>query len=189
MVGDHFFLGLIGLLAVERLFEQWLSRRHAKAAFRAGAIEAGRGHYPALVLLHAAFLGSCVLELELFHPAAPRPVEEAALAAAILAQALRYWAVVSLGDRWNTRIIVWPDGAPVRRGPYRWMRHPNYMAVILELAAVPMVHGCFRTAIAFSLGNAMLLGIRIPVEEQALGEAYRTAFADQPRLLPGRAHE
>ena len=182
------FLGLIGLLAAERLLEQWLSRRHARAAFGAGAIEAGRGHYPAMVLFHGAFLGSCVLELELFRPSAPSPVEDAALAVAILAQALRYWAVFTLGDRWNTRIIVWPGGAPVLRGPYRWMRHPNYLAVILEPAAVPMVHGCFRTAIAFSVGNALLLAIRIPAEEQALGETYRAAFGATRRFVPGRYH-
>jgi len=183
------FTGLLAALAGERILELWLSRRNAQRAFRAGAVEAGRGHYPAIVAFHTAFLASCFLELEVFHPTAPPLVEDAALAVAVLAQALRYWAIVTLGERWNSRIIVWPDRAPVRSGPYRFLRHPNYLAIIAELAAFPMIHGCFRTAIAFSLGNAMLLGIRIPVEEQALGEAYRTAFADQPRLLPGRAHE
>jgi methyltransferase len=189
VIGGRFFVALVGLLAAERLFELLLSRRHARAAFQAGAIEAGRGHYPVIVLFHTAFLASCVLELALFHPAAPAVVEDCALAVAVLAQALRYWAILTLGDRWNTRIIVWPagpDAAPVQRGPYRFMRHPNYLAVIVELAAFPMVHGCFRTAIAFTLGNAMLLAIRIPAEERALGEAYRTAFATTRRFVPGR---
>jgi methyltransferase len=188
VIGREGFVALIALLGLERLFELGLSRRHAKAAFRAGAVEVGSGHYLALVVFHTAFLGSCLLELELLHPSAPSLVEDCALAVAILAQILRYWAILSLRDHWNTRIIVWPQGAPVRRGPYRWMRHPNYLAVILELAAVPMVHGCFRTAIAFTLGNAILLAIRIPVEERALGEAYRAAFASTRRFVPGRSH-
>ena len=185
MIGGRLFLGLIALLACERLFELWLSRAHARAAFRAGAHEIGRRHYRAMALFHAAFLGSCVLELIRFRPSAPAAVEDLALVVALAAQGLRYWAVAALGPRWNTRILVWPDAPPVRRGPYRWLRHPNYLAVILELAAVPMVHGCFRTAIVFSLGNALLLAIRIPAEEHALGDSYRTAFASTPRLLPG----
>jgi methyltransferase len=188
VIRGWFFLALVELLAVERLFELWLSRRHARAAFQAGGVEVGRSHYPVIVLFHTAFLASCVLELELFRPSAPAAIEDCALVVAILAQVLRYWTVATLGNRWNTRIIVWPDDAPVRRGPYRWMRHPNYLAVILELAAVPMVHGCFRTAIAFTLGNAVLLAIRIPAEERALGEAYRTAFGSTRRFVPGRSH-
>ncbi len=189
VIGKGVFLGLVGLLALERLFEQSLSRRHARVAFRAGALEAGGGHYPAMVLFHTAFLVSCVVELELFHPSAPAAVEDAALTAAVLAQALRYWAVLTLGERWNTRILVWPDSAPVRRGPYRWLRHPNYLAVIVELAAVPMVHGCFRTAVVFTLGNALLLAVRIPAEERALGESYRALFRSTRRFVPGPNHD
>jgi len=186
VVSDRLFLGCIAALAGERLFELWLSRRHRRAALRAGAVEAGRGHYLAMVLFHSAFLASCIVELTVWHPAAPATVEDLALAVALAAQGLRYWAVFTLGERWNSRIIVWPDRAPVTAGPYRFVRHPNYLAIVLEMSAVPMIHGCFRTAISFTLGNAMLLAIRIPAEERALGEAYRTAFAGTPRFLPGR---
>jgi methyltransferase len=102
----------------------------------------------------------------------------------LFAQGLRYWAVATLGDRWNVRVIVWPDSAPVTHGPYRWIRHPNYVAVIAEMALVPLIHGAYWTALAFSAGNAALLWVRIRVEEQALGESYSHAFGQRPRFIP-----
>jgi methyltransferase len=182
-IGSRTYLALIAALAGERLFELWLSRRNGRAAARAGAIEVRQPHTRAIVLFHAAFIFSCIFELLLFHPAAPAAIEDAALGVALLAEAVRYWAVLTLGERWNARIVVWPDRLPVTSGPYRFLRHPNYVAIVLEMAAIPMIHGCLRTAIAFSLGNAMLLAIRIPAEERALGEGYRAAFADKPRFL------
>ena len=101
-----------------------------------------------------------------------------------MAQALRYWAIASLGEYWNTRIIVVPGLPPVTRGPYRFLRHPNYVAVVLELAAVPLIHGAWVTALVFSLGNALLLWVRIRAEETALGSAYAQTFADKPRFIP-----
>ena len=96
--------------------------------------------------------------------------------------------MVTLGERWNARIIVWPNRGPELGGPYRFVRHPNYLAIVLELVSVPLIHGCFRTAIAFSLGNVVLLSIRIPAEERALGETYRIAFAAKRRFFPRRSH-
>jgi len=87
---------------------------------------------------------------------------------ALVAQALRYWAIASLGDRWNTRIIVVPGLEPVTRGPYRFLRHPNYVAVVLELAAVPLIHGAWVTAAVFTLGNALLLLVRIRADEAVI---------------------
>ncbi len=101
------------------------------------------------------------------------------------AQALRYWAIATLGWRWNTRIVVVPGTAPVTAGPYRWVRHPNYVAVIAEMIALPLVHGAWLTALVFSVGNALLLRVRIRAEEQALGEPWQHAFAGRPRFVPG----
>jgi methyltransferase len=187
-IGGRTYLALIAALAGERLFELWLSRRNAKAAARAGAVEVRQPHTRAIVLFHTAFIFSCIFELLLFHPAAPALVEDAALVVSLLAEALRYWAVLTLGERWNARIVVWPDRPPVVGGPYRFLRHPNYLAIVLEMAAIPMIHGCVRTAVVFSLGNALLLAIRIPAEERALGEAYRATFADKARFFPRRPH-
>ena len=103
----------------------------------------------------------------------------------LAAQALRYWAIATLGWRWNTRIVVVPGAAPVTAGPYRWVRHPNYVAVIAEMLALPLVHGAWLTAAVFSLGNALLLRVRIRAEEQALGTSWQQAFAGRPRFVPG----
>ncbi|MBV8139213.1 MAG: hypothetical protein JO121_26825, partial [Deltaproteobacteria bacterium] len=107
-----------------------------------------------------------------------------AIVAELFAQFLRYWVIFTLGSRWNTRIIVWPDAQPVTSGPFRFARHPNYLAVAIEIVAVPLIGGAWITAIVFSLGNAILLMVRIPAEERALGQPYAGAFAELPRFLP-----
>ena len=105
----------------------------------------------------------------------------------MLAQALRYWAITTLGPRWNTRVIVLPGSAPVTGGPYRFVRHPNYVAVVAELFFLPLVHGAWWTALFFSLANAWLLTVRIRVEERALGDLWQRHFAEAPRFVPGGA--
>ena len=103
--------------------------------------------------------------------------------------ALRYWAITSLGDRWTTRVFVVPGEPPVAKGPYRWLRHPNYLAVITEVAVLPLIHGAWWTAIAFSIGNALVLRTRIRVEEEALAKHsdYQGVFGERPRIVPGRS--
>ncbi|MGH7865790.1 MAG: isoprenylcysteine carboxyl methyltransferase family protein [Candidatus Binataceae bacterium] len=179
------YLILLAALAVERIWELTMARRNARAGFARGAIEVGGGHYRVMVALHIVFLVSCALEA-LTVAALPRLVVQwSALAAAFLAQALRYWAISTLGDRWNTRIIVFRATAPVTRGPYRFIRHPNYVAVVIEMFAVPAIAGCWFTAILFSIANAILLAVRIRAEERALGENYAHAFSKRPRFIPG----
>jgi len=178
------YLTFLGLLALERLLELFLSRRNARQAVAAGAIEAGRGHYPVMVAFHSLFLLSCAAEVLLVPRAFPGALGWAALGVAVLAQGLRYWAVVSLGPRWNTRVLVWPGVPPVTSGPYRFLRHPNYLAVVLEMVAVPLVDGAWVTALVFSLGNLLLLAVRIRSEEKALGPSWAEAFVGRGRLLP-----
>lgn len=178
------YFAFLGLLALERLVELFLSRRNARLALAAGAIEAGRGHYPVMVGFHSLFLLCCAAEVLLFPRSFPGALGWVALGVALLAQALRYWAVVSLGPRWNTRVLVWPGIAPVTSGPYRFLRHPNYLAVVLEMAAVPLVFGAWVTALVFSLGNLVLLAVRIRSEEKALGPSWAEAFVGRGRLLP-----
>jgi methyltransferase len=181
---EVFFLALLGALACERLFELWLSARNRHRRLAAGAHEFGRGHYVLMATLHTLFLFSCAGELLAFRPVWHWTWSVAFLAMALAAQGLRYWAVASLGERWNTRVIARPGEPPVIKGPYRFVRHPNYVAVALELLSVPLIAGCWRTAVAFSLGNVALLAVRIPAEERAMGDAYREAFAHRPRFLP-----
>jgi methyltransferase len=182
------YLILLALLVVERIFELDRAGRNARLAFQHGAVEVGQAHYRVMVAFHALFIASCAIEATLFPHSLPRAVPWLALSAEIVAQALRYWAVTTLGDRWNTRIIVSPERAPVTGGPYRFMRHPNYLAVVIEIAAVPMIGGAIFTAIAFSIGNALILAVRIPAEERAMGGRYAEALGSRRRFFPGLRH-
>jgi len=184
VTSQDLYLGFLGLLGLERLGELLLSLRNARRARAAGAVEAGRGHYPVMVAFHSLFLLCCGAEVMLVPRSFPGVLGWAALAVAVLAQALRYWAVASLGVRWNTRVLVWPGVPPVTSGPYRFLRHPNYLAVVLEMVAVPLVYGAWVTAVVFSLGNILLLRVRIRSEEKALGPSWAEAFVGRPRLLP-----
>ncbi len=180
------YLLLLLLIVVERVFELFISRRNARSALAQGAIEVGHGHYRAMVAMHTLFLVACFVESVLdVHDDWPI-VSTVALVATFIAQFLRYAVVVTLGERWNTRIVVMPEAAPVTRGIYRWMRHPNYVAVIIEMAALPLIRACWVTAIGFSIANALILRVRIPAEEQALGASYSEAFGGVARFLPWR---
>jgi len=141
-----------------------------------------------MVLFHTAFLVACAVEPLALHRPFPGLLGYATFGGALAAQLLRYWAISTLGERWNTRIIFVPGDTPVTAGPYRYIRHPNYVAVILEFLCLPLIHGGYLTALLFSLGNAALLFVRIRAEEQALGAEYQRAFASRPRFLPGNSH-
>ncbi|MEV7181396.1 isoprenylcysteine carboxyl methyltransferase family protein [Kitasatospora sp. NPDC093679] len=160
---------LVLLVAAERLVELVVARRNAAWSLARGGTEHGRGHYPPMVLLHKALLVGCLLEPALlarpFVPALGVPM----LLLVLAAQGLRWWCIASLGPRWNTRVIVVPGLPLVTRGPYRWLRHPNYLAVVVEGAALPLVHSAWLTAGAFTVLNLWLLGVRIRCEEAALG--------------------
>jgi methyltransferase len=178
--------GYLALLVVERMVELVLSSRNARRSLAAGAVESGRGHYPTMVLFHAGFLVAAAAE-PVF---APRPwplgLSLAALGVALAAQGLRWWAVATLGSRWTTRIVVHPGAPLVTTGPYRFLRHPNYVAVALELAAIPLIGGAVVTALVATMGNALLLAVRIPAEERALGAGWERSFEGLRRFLPGR---
>lgn len=164
------FTGLVLLVGFERLAELVVSRRHAAWAFARGGIEQGRGHYPVMVVLHSGLLVGAVAEVWL----SDRPFEPALgwvmLGVVVLAQALRWWCIATLGNQWNTRVIVVPGLPLVRRGPYRFLSHPNYVAVVAEGLALPLVHSAWITALVFTVANAALLAERIRVENLALRE-------------------
>ena len=184
VISEALYLGFLGLLAAERIGELVISRRNAAWAFARGGVEAGRGHYPVMAAFHTLFLGACAGEVLLLGRSFPGALGWGALGAALAAQGLRYWAVQALGARWNTRVIVVPGLAPVTGGPYRLLRHPNYVAVAVEMAAVPLIHGAWWTAVVFSAGNALLLWVRVRAEENALGPGWEAAFAGRPRFVP-----
>lgn len=186
MTSKDLYLLFLGLIAAERLVELAISRRNARAAFARGGVEVGRRHFRVMSAVHSLFLVSCAAEVLLLDRPFPGAPGVAAFAGALGAQGLRYWAIATLGPRWNVRIIFVPGEPPITSGPYRLVRHPNYVAVIAELALVPLIHGAWLTALLFSAGNAALLYVRIRSEEQALGSPYADAFAHRPRFVPGR---
>ena len=162
----------LGAVVVERIVELLVSKAHADALLRRGAVEYGRGHYPWMVALHTAFLAGCALEPLVAHrpfvPALGYPM----LALALGAQALRWWAIRTLGVHWNTRVIVVPSSRRIVAGPYRFFPHPNYVAVVVEGFALPLVHTAWITAVVFTVLNAGLLTVRIRAENDALTAAY-----------------
>ncbi|MEU3492547.1 isoprenylcysteine carboxyl methyltransferase family protein [Kitasatospora cineracea] len=159
---------LIALVAVERLAELLVARRNAAWSLARGGVEYGRGHYPAMVALHTALLAGCLLEVHFaarpFVPVLGWPM----LVLALGAQGLRWWCIRTLGPRWNTRVIVVPGLPLVAGGPYRWLRHPNYLAVVVEGFALPLVHTAWATALCFTLLDAWLLATRLRCEDAAL---------------------
>ena len=178
------YVVLMVLVALERLNELRLSKRNAALAFARGGIEVGHTHYRVMTALHTLFLVSCLAEPVLLGRTFPGLLGWLALVVVVLAQALRVWVISSLGERWNTRVIVVPYSEPVTTGVYRYLKHPNYVAVIAEIAALPLVFGGWWTAIVFSVANAMLLVVRIRVEEEALGRRWQAAFAGLSRFVP-----
>jgi methyltransferase len=174
----------LGAFAIERGFELALSRANARAAFAEGGFETGRAHYRIMVVVHSALFVSAALEVLVVHRSFPGTIGFVFLVLVLLAQFLRYAAVRALGKRWNVRIIVWPKKDPVTRGPYRWIRHPNYVAVAAEVCFLPLVHGAWITAAVFSALNAWMIRWRILEEERALGPSYAKAFRGRPRFVP-----
>ncbi len=156
--------GIVVAIALQRLIELVIARRNTARLLAQGGREHAPGHYPVIVVLHAAWLASMVV----FVPT-NTPPDFFWLALLVLMQVARFWVLASLGSRWTTRIIVMPDAPLVARGPYRWMRHPNYAVVVIELIALPMVFGAVWIALVFTVLNAAVLTWRIREEDRALG--------------------
>lgn len=170
------FTVLIALIAIERLVELEVSKRHLRALKARGGIEVGTGHYPWMVAFHTVFLVSCVAEVWLLDRPWLPVVAGIALFILGAALALRGWTLATLGERWTTRVLVVPGEELVSSGPYRWLRHPNYLVVVMEIAAVPMVHCAWLTVIIFTIANLVLLRERIRVEEEALSRLTARGF-------------
>ena len=159
---------LIGIVAIERLVEVRISNRNATWSFEQGGREVGQGHYPFMVVLHTGFLISCVGEAWWTERDVSPVVFGFWLMISLLCQGLRWWVIGTLGRQWNTRVIIVPNFGRVDHGPFKYMTHPNYLAVVLEGLALPLMFNAYWTAIMFTLLNAALLYVRIGVENRAL---------------------
>ena len=168
MTSEVWFTALVVAVGLERLAELVVSKRHAAWAMSRGGVEHGRRHYGVMVILHTALLVGAVVEVWwLDRPFLPA-LGWTMLALVLASQALRWWCIRTLGRQWNTRVIVVPGLPLVSRGPYRILRHPNYVAVVAEGLALPLVHTAWVTALLFTVLNAALLTVRIQVEDSAL---------------------
>ena len=168
MTSLGFFTVLVVLVAVERLAELVISNRNAAWSLARGGRETGRRHYRVMVLLHSGLLVGMLVEAWVRRPEVPPLLAGSMLLLALASQALRWWCIGTLGRRWNTRVIVVPDLPLVRSGPYRFLSHPNYVAVVAEGVALPLVHAAWVTAAVFTVANAALLSVRLRVENAAL---------------------
>ena len=162
---------LVLAVGLERLAELVVAKRNLTWALARGGREVGFSHYPVMVVLHTGLLAGCLLEVWLgdrpFVPALGWPM----VAVVLASQALRWWCIATLGRQWNTRVIVVPGLPLVSGGPYKLFRHPNYVAVVAEGAALPLVHSAWITAVVFTVANAVLLTVRIRIENRALAAA------------------
>jgi methyltransferase len=162
---------LLVVITFERLAELVVSQRHAKDSLSRGGVESGQGHFPVMVALHTALLAGCWLEPLLLHrsfiPALAWPM----LAVVVAANVLRWWCIATLGSRWTARVIVLPGVPLVKAGPYRWFAHPNYVAVVVEGVALPLVGSAWITACTFTVLNGALLTVRLRCETRALAAA------------------
>ena len=171
------FYFILVFVIIQRLVELLIAKRNEKTMLAKGAYEVGASHYKYMILLHASFFISFILEVVYFQTDfTPFYV---LLVVFLLLQLLRVWCLGSLGVFWNTKIIILPGANVVVKGPYSFIRHPNYLVVCLEILVLPLMFQAYVTAITFTILNLIMLSVRIPVEEKALIEATNYAKANQ----------
>lgn len=180
-----FFVLVLSMVGMQRLVELSIAKRNERWMRQAGAYEVGAGHYPFIVLMHSFFFISLLAEVLYFK----RDLANwgvLLLALFLLLQLIRVWTLLSLGKFWNTKIIVLPGASVIKKGPYKYMRHPNYMVVALELLLLPLAFQAYLTALIFTLLNIAVMALRIPLEEKALQQAtnYEQEFKAKSRFYP-----
>jgi methyltransferase len=180
MTSPVFFTVVVALVGLERVAELVVSNRNARWSLAHGGRESGQSHYPVMVLLHTGLLVGMLVEVWVRRPDVPLALAAPMLLLVVASQAMRWWCIATLGRQWNTRVIVVPGMPRVTGGPYRLVPHPNYVAVVVEGFALPLLGGAWITAVVFTVANAVLLTVRIRVEDEAL----RTL----PDPAPGAAH-
>ncbi len=168
MTGYVLFTILVVLVALERLVELAVSQRNLRWSREHGGVEYGHSHYPYMVALHVFLLVGCLVEVWVWQKPLIPALSIVMLVLVIASQALRWWCIATLGRRWNTLVVIVPGMPRVTGGPYRWLSHPNYVAVVIEGIALPMVGFAWVTALVFTLLNIPLLAVRLRVENAAL---------------------
>ena len=169
------FYFILVFVIIQRFVELRIAKRNEKIMLERGAYEVGATHYPWMIFLHVSFFVSLLIEVFFFKSLLIPHFSW--LMVFVLLQFLRIWCLVSLGVFWNTKILILPGANVVIKGPYAYIRHPNYAVVCLEILVLPFMFGAYVTAIIFSILNVIMLSVRIPLEEKALKEATNYATA------------
>ncbi|MBP3952589.1 isoprenylcysteine carboxyl methyltransferase family protein [Bacillus suaedae] len=184
MIAIYIFITIV---IAQRMAEVMIANRNAKWIVSQGGYEVGRDHYKYIVMVHSLFFIALLIEVSLSRNTATTWAI-APLIVFLIAQVGRVWALSSLGRFWNTRIMILPGAKVIAKGPYRFLRHPNYVIVITELAVLPLIFQAYWTAIIFTVINALILSVRIKKEEQALQEVtnYDAIFEKKKRFIPFR---
>ncbi len=184
---ERAFFALVGMLAIQRVFELRISKRNEAWMHARGGREHFPRHFLAMKLLHITWFFAMIAEVAFLNRPTSVPLALGAGALVVAGQLLRYAAIRTLGPRWSVKIFTVPGAPPVQGGIYRYVRHPNYAGVVLEIFAVPLLHGAWLAALVYSILNAALLYVRIRCEEQALSaeNQYAARMGDRPRFIPG----
>ncbi|PLS03554.1 isoprenylcysteine carboxyl methyltransferase family protein [Neobacillus cucumis] len=185
MINGISFLLLVIFIILQRFIELFVAKSNEKWMKQQGAVEFGEKHYKYMVLLHSMFFVSLLVETFVLKRGTSS-LWPLFISLFCFAQMLRIWVIISLGRFWNTKILVLANAKIVRRGPYRFLKHPNYLVVAIEMAAIPMLFSSYYTAIIFTGLNILMLMIRIPIEEKALKSLteYEETFRDCHRFIP-----
>lgn len=181
------FLGLLAAVVLLRIVELVISRRNQRALADQGVRKVREPHFRWMVLLHTGVLIGAAIEVVFLH----RPFVPALGVTMgilfLLANATRWWVIRTLGGHWNVEVMESARLGVVTSGPFHFIRHPNYAAVVVELAALPLIHTAWLTALLGSAAHVWVLSRRLAIEESILlaDPAYRSAMAHKPRFLPG----
>lgn len=160
-------------IVTQRFIELYISRRNERWLKEKGAIEIGREHYKWFIVMHSLFFVSIIMEV-ILRDVSGIQLNYVLFALFLLTQAARIWCIHSLGVFWNTKIIVLPGAPLVKKGPYKYVKHPNYIIVGIELFIIPLLFGAYITAVVFPILHLLMLRVRIPCEEKALSKAIKT---------------
>lgn len=157
------FIIFITFFILQRLSELFIAKRNEKWLLQQGAVEYGKAHYPFMIAMHTLFIVSIITEYLL---RGQPPIDRVFLVIFLIVLLFKFWALSSLGKYWNTKIYRIPGVYPVKKGPYKFLKHPNYMEVVCEIAVIPLVFHLYYTAIIFTLLNAAMLTVRIREENR-----------------------
>ncbi|MFV2048040.1 MULTISPECIES: isoprenylcysteine carboxyl methyltransferase family protein [Metabacillus] len=179
------FYLLFSLLIVQRLTELFIAKKNEKWMINRGGVEHGNEHYPFILSLHVLFLISLLLEVIIFQKELTE-LWVVLVPLLVITQLMRYWSVMSLGNYWNTKIIIVPNDIVVSKGPYQFIKHPNYVVVAVEILIIPLLFEAYITSLVFTMLNVVMMTIRIPAEEKALQTYtnYQEVFTVKSRFLP-----